>query len=48
MADTQNPTDALGPNVWLVDEMYEQFLDDPTSVNESWQDFFAEGLRCSV
>src|SRR5699024_2526218 len=41
----QNPTDALGPNAWLVDEMYEQFLDDPESVSESWRDFFADYRR---
>ena len=28
-------------NVWLVDEMYEQYLADPSSVSESWQEFFA-------
>ena len=27
--------DALGPNAWLVDEMYEQYLQDPASVSES-------------
>jgi multifunctional 2-oxoglutarate metabolism enzyme len=31
----------LGPNEWLVDEMYERFRADPGSVSESWQDFFA-------
>ena len=45
MSDPQNPTDALGPNAWLVDEMYEQFLDDPESVSESWRDFFADYRR---
>ena len=39
------PPDALGPNAWLVDEMYEQYLADPTSVSESWQDFFADYRR---
>jgi multifunctional 2-oxoglutarate metabolism enzyme len=33
--------DDLGPNEWLVDEMYERFRADPGSVSESWQDFFA-------
>ncbi len=47
MADNPSPTDALGPNAWLVDEMYEQFLDDPRSVSESWQDFFADYQRDS-
>ena len=36
---------ALGPNAWLVDEMYEQYLADPASVSESWQDFFADYRR---
>ncbi|MGH2477335.1 MAG: 2-oxoglutarate dehydrogenase E1 subunit family protein, partial [Candidatus Limnocylindrales bacterium] len=35
-----NSTTTLGPNAWLVDEMYEQYLDDPASVSESWRDFF--------
>jgi 2-oxoglutarate decarboxylase len=36
---------SLGPNAWLVDEMHEQYLADPTSVSESWQDFFADYRR---
>src|SRR5947199_6356223 len=32
----------LGPNAWLVDEMYERYRADPESVSESWQDFFAD------
>jgi 2-oxoglutarate dehydrogenase E1 component len=36
---------ALGPNAWLVDEMYEQYLADPSSVSESWRDFFADYKR---
>ncbi|MGH9288568.1 MAG: multifunctional oxoglutarate decarboxylase/oxoglutarate dehydrogenase thiamine pyrophosphate-binding subunit/dihydrolipoyllysine-residue succinyltransferase subunit [Acidimicrobiales bacterium] len=40
-----NSTTTLGPNAWLVDEMYEQYLDDPTSVSESWRDFFADYKR---
>jgi 2-oxoglutarate decarboxylase len=32
----------LGPNSGLVEEMYRQFLDDPTSVSESWRDFFGD------
>jgi 2-oxoglutarate dehydrogenase E1 component len=34
--------DQVGPNAWLVDEMYEQFLADPSSVSESWREFFAD------
>jgi len=49
VADDSQPdlstTAALGPNAWLVDEMYEQYLADPTSVSESWRDFFADYRR---
>ncbi|HEX4902526.1 MAG TPA: multifunctional oxoglutarate decarboxylase/oxoglutarate dehydrogenase thiamine pyrophosphate-binding subunit/dihydrolipoyllysine-residue succinyltransferase subunit [Acidimicrobiales bacterium] len=41
MADPQTP-DLVGPNAWMVDEMYEQFRADPSSVSESWRDFFAD------
>ena len=41
----QRSTTALGPNAWLVDEMYEQYLADPSSVSESWQEFFADYKR---
>jgi 2-oxoglutarate dehydrogenase E1 component len=45
MADSTR--NALGPNAWLVDEMYEQYLADPGSVSESWRDFFADYQRDS-
>ncbi len=32
----------FGANSWLVEEMYEQFVADPDSVGESWQEFFAD------
>src|SRR5690349_5202423 len=32
----------FGPNVGLVEEIYRQWLEDPSSVAESWQDFFAD------
>lgn len=35
----------MGPNTWLVDEMYEQFLTDPSSVSPAWQEFFADYRR---
>jgi hypothetical protein len=34
--------DLVGPNAWMVDEMYEQYLSDPSSVSDAWQDFFAD------
>ena len=30
----------FGANSWLVEEMYEQYQDDPDSVSESWREFF--------
>src|SRR5947209_3106818 len=41
MADEQAPA-SFGPNAWLVDEMYEQYRQDPSAVSESWQEFFAD------
>ena len=35
-------TPTVGPNEWLVDEMYDQYRADPTSVSPSWQEFFAD------
>ncbi|HKR52349.1 MAG TPA: multifunctional oxoglutarate decarboxylase/oxoglutarate dehydrogenase thiamine pyrophosphate-binding subunit/dihydrolipoyllysine-residue succinyltransferase subunit, partial [Pseudonocardiaceae bacterium] len=32
----------FGPNEWLVEEMYEQFLADPSTVDPAWHDFFAD------
>ena len=42
MSDDPTPPPSVGPNAWLVDEMYEQYLHDPASVSESWRDFFAD------
>ncbi|MBI1376281.1 MAG: multifunctional oxoglutarate decarboxylase/oxoglutarate dehydrogenase thiamine pyrophosphate-binding subunit/dihydrolipoyllysine-residue succinyltransferase subunit [Frankiales bacterium] len=32
----------FGPNEWLVDEIYQQYLSDPSSVDQAWWDFFAD------
>jgi multifunctional 2-oxoglutarate metabolism enzyme len=32
----------FGPNEWLVEEMYQQYLSDPSSVDAAWHDFFAD------
>ncbi|HEV7451237.1 MAG TPA: multifunctional oxoglutarate decarboxylase/oxoglutarate dehydrogenase thiamine pyrophosphate-binding subunit/dihydrolipoyllysine-residue succinyltransferase subunit [Pseudonocardiaceae bacterium] len=32
----------FGPNEWLVEEMYEQFLASPSTVDPAWHDFFAD------
>ncbi len=44
MPQDDSPRDAFGPNAWLVDEMYEQYRQDPTSVSDSWREFF-QGYR---
>jgi 2-oxoglutarate dehydrogenase E1 component len=38
----QNPIAGFGPNEWLVDEIYQQYLRDPDSVDRAWWDFFAD------
>ncbi|WP_040155511.1 multifunctional oxoglutarate decarboxylase/oxoglutarate dehydrogenase thiamine pyrophosphate-binding subunit/dihydrolipoyllysine-residue succinyltransferase subunit [Mobilicoccus massiliensis] len=45
MTDKPSASDPLaefGPNQWLVDELYEQYLEDKHSVDEAWWDFFAD------
>ncbi|MCZ7629821.1 MAG: hypothetical protein M5U19_12575 [Microthrixaceae bacterium] len=47
MTDTPSATafpsnEPIGPNAWLVEEMYEQYLADPASVGPSWQEFFED------
>ena len=32
----------FGPNEWLVQEMYERYQQDPSSVDKAWWDFFAD------
>ncbi len=33
---------AFGPNAWLVEDMYERFRDDPSSVSPSWREFLVD------
>src|SRR3954453_14404019 len=37
-----NPLVGFGPNEWIVEEMYQRYLADPTSVDPAWHDFFAD------
>ncbi len=37
-----SPMAEFGPNEWLVDEIYQQFLRDKDSVDPAWWDFFAD------
>ncbi|WP_072042005.1 multifunctional oxoglutarate decarboxylase/oxoglutarate dehydrogenase thiamine pyrophosphate-binding subunit/dihydrolipoyllysine-residue succinyltransferase subunit [Nigerium massiliense] len=32
----------FGANDWLIEEMYDQYQKDPSSVDESWRSFFAD------
>ncbi len=32
----------FGPNEWLVDEMYDRYREDPSSVDEAWQELFKD------
>jgi 2-oxoglutarate decarboxylase len=32
----------FGPNVWLLDEMYRRYVDDPDSVSDEWREFFED------
>ncbi|HEX5188077.1 MAG TPA: multifunctional oxoglutarate decarboxylase/oxoglutarate dehydrogenase thiamine pyrophosphate-binding subunit/dihydrolipoyllysine-residue succinyltransferase subunit [Streptosporangiaceae bacterium] len=32
----------FGPNEWLVDELYQRYLADPSSVDRAWWNFFAD------
>ena len=47
MASSTDSTDATSRtqselNSWLVEEMYEQYREDPSSLSKSWRDFFAD------
>ena len=42
MADIADRTQDFGANSWLVEEMYEQFRTDPSSVSDAWRDFFSD------
>ncbi|TWF92741.1 2-oxoglutarate decarboxylase [Saccharopolyspora dendranthemae] len=39
---SSSPASQFGPNEWLIEEMYERFLQDPTSVDSAWHEFFAD------
>ncbi|HSK91465.1 MAG TPA: multifunctional oxoglutarate decarboxylase/oxoglutarate dehydrogenase thiamine pyrophosphate-binding subunit/dihydrolipoyllysine-residue succinyltransferase subunit [Euzebyales bacterium] len=38
MSDRQQ----FGANLWLVDEMYQEYLKHPDAVSETWQEFFSD------
>jgi 2-oxoglutarate decarboxylase len=39
-ATTDSPTD-FGANDWLLEEMHDQYTEDPNSVDPSWREYFA-------
>ncbi|OKL53579.1 alpha-ketoglutarate decarboxylase [Bowdeniella nasicola] len=45
MSTEEHPDDLasnFGANEWLIDELYEKYQADPSSVEQSWRDFFAK------
>jgi multifunctional 2-oxoglutarate metabolism enzyme len=41
-APANDPTAAFGPNEWLVEALYQQYLQDKSSVDQAWWEFFAD------
>ena len=37
-----DPMASFGPNDWLVDELYQQYLTDKDSVDRAWWAFFED------
>jgi len=37
-----DPLASFGQNEWLVDELYQKYLEDPESVDRAWWNFFAD------
>ena len=40
--DNETQQELFGPNIWLVDEMYRRYQENPGAVSESWQEFFED------
>jgi multifunctional 2-oxoglutarate metabolism enzyme len=39
---SSDPMAAFGPNEWLVDELYQKYLEDRSSVDRAWWQFFED------
>ena len=37
----------FGANDWLLEEMYEQYTADPSSVDETWAEYFKVARRAN-
>jgi multifunctional 2-oxoglutarate metabolism enzyme len=42
MSDENDRGASFGPNVWLIDEMYREYRNNPDAVSESWREFFSD------
>ena len=42
MSEEPKSAASFGPNVWLIDEMFRQFTENPETVSESWREFFSD------
>ncbi|HVL64740.1 MAG TPA: multifunctional oxoglutarate decarboxylase/oxoglutarate dehydrogenase thiamine pyrophosphate-binding subunit/dihydrolipoyllysine-residue succinyltransferase subunit [Actinomycetota bacterium] len=40
--DKEIERERFGPNIWLVDEMYRRYLENPHAVGETWREFFED------
>jgi 2-oxoglutarate dehydrogenase complex dehydrogenase (E1) component-like enzyme len=41
-SDSSPVVSDFGANEWLVEDMYERYQADPSSVDAAWHDFFAD------
>ncbi|GAA3758269.1 multifunctional oxoglutarate decarboxylase/oxoglutarate dehydrogenase thiamine pyrophosphate-binding subunit/dihydrolipoyllysine-residue succinyltransferase subunit [Salinactinospora qingdaonensis] len=41
-SEASQPLSDFGPNEWLVDELYQKYVNDPNSVDKAWWNFFAD------
>ena len=41
-SQSPDPLATFGPNEWLVDDLYQQYLKDKNSVDKAWWSFFAD------
>jgi 2-oxoglutarate decarboxylase len=42
MSDEAEKETSFGPNVWLIDEMYREYLEHPERLSEGWREFFSD------
>ncbi|MDE3720952.1 multifunctional oxoglutarate decarboxylase/oxoglutarate dehydrogenase thiamine pyrophosphate-binding subunit/dihydrolipoyllysine-residue succinyltransferase subunit [Nocardiopsis sp. N85] len=41
-SEASQPLTDFGPNEWLVEELYQKYLNDPNAVDKAWWNFFAD------